>query len=249
MKLRYRSALVIILLVFISGCSQEQNQPETSKCPSSCDDKNPCTKDFCSEQTNFKCAYDEITPCCGNSKCEQGENSLNCNDCLTAKTTTMSPSELSLKITDLPPGYTLLEERPVLKSEMVDDTDVPQELLKWESGYLASFSKRENLDIFAIGQRIYVFPSTENLKELDFSSSYFLMDETSSNTYEKIPCDIGDSCMSWKITTPIDNEGNKATTYALQFVKLNVYEDLFVFHLDRELLVDLAGKAEAKIKS
>jgi len=39
-------------------------------CPSSCDDFNECTEDFCSEETDFKCVHKPIDNCCGNGKCE-----------------------------------------------------------------------------------------------------------------------------------------------------------------------------------
>lgn len=67
-----------------------QNQSVQKQCPS-CDDNNPCTKDSCSEQTDFECAHEAIIPCCGNSQCEEGENwsvcqedcecDLNCEPC------------------------------------------------------------------------------------------------------------------------------------------------------------------------
>lgn len=48
------------------------------ECPGGCDDANPCTADECLEG---KCIHNVITPCCGNLKCETGEQ-LSCpNDC------------------------------------------------------------------------------------------------------------------------------------------------------------------------
>jgi len=49
-------------------------------CPSSCDDFNDCTEDYCSEETNFDCVHKPIDNCCGNAKCEIGENYQNCAD-------------------------------------------------------------------------------------------------------------------------------------------------------------------------
>ena len=52
-------------------------------CPLSCDDKDSCTKDFCSAITNYKCQHKIIQNCCGNNICEIGENFENCpKDCL-----------------------------------------------------------------------------------------------------------------------------------------------------------------------
>jgi hypothetical protein len=58
---------------------QQQDLPE---CPSSCDDGNPCTKDFCSEETDYFCLHEPIAPCCGNSECEESEDWSACpEDC------------------------------------------------------------------------------------------------------------------------------------------------------------------------
>ncbi|MCK5176978.1 MAG: hypothetical protein KAQ92_04595 [Candidatus Aenigmarchaeota archaeon] len=246
--------ILLVAVLFVGGCTQEKNQignpAETQhlSCSSTCDDKKPCTKDFCSDETKFKCMHEDIIPCCGNNKCEEGESSLNCNDCPKMKNTKLKPPGLVLNLNDLPPNYTMVEEKPILKSEM-ENADIPQVSLKWEEGYIASFMKRENLDIFAIGQRIYIYSSADDLKEVDFSDGFtFLKEENPSSTYEEIPCDIGDECISWKIISSINDKGDKTIIYALQFSKMNVYEDIFVFDLDHDLLVDLAKKAEAKIK-
>ena len=52
------------------------------ECPGSCDDKNDCTIDSCSESTSFQCVHDKIAFCCGNNECEEDETIANCpNDC------------------------------------------------------------------------------------------------------------------------------------------------------------------------
>jgi len=69
-------SLIIISLFLISGC--------VSTCPASCDDDNLCTSDFCSANTDFKCVYEKIKPCCGNNLCErdEGESYNSCSsDC------------------------------------------------------------------------------------------------------------------------------------------------------------------------
>ncbi len=50
---------------------------DEKECPESCDDSNPCTKDYCSLETNFECKHDEIKPCCGNGECEESEDIAN----------------------------------------------------------------------------------------------------------------------------------------------------------------------------
>jgi hypothetical protein len=50
-------------------------------CPVSCDDKNACTNDSCSVDTNFDCAHAAVSPCCGNGICENSEDAANeCDD-------------------------------------------------------------------------------------------------------------------------------------------------------------------------
>ncbi len=81
------------------------------RCPESCDDGNPCTQDFCSPETNYQCEHSLIVgttegcqglvetckqyqcvesecqivalaDCCGNGKCEAGEDFETCSqDC------------------------------------------------------------------------------------------------------------------------------------------------------------------------
>ncbi|MDP2864480.1 MAG: hypothetical protein Q8N73_02405 [bacterium] len=81
------------------------------RCPESCDDRNPCTQDFCSPETNYQCKYSPIigitegcqglvetckqyqcvesecqivtlANCCGNGECETGEDWETCSqDC------------------------------------------------------------------------------------------------------------------------------------------------------------------------
>jgi len=53
------------------------------ECPSSCDDSNQCTRDYCDIDTGYECRNLAISPCCGNKRCESGESSDNCNvDCV-----------------------------------------------------------------------------------------------------------------------------------------------------------------------
>lgn len=51
-------------------------------CPSDCDDENPATRDYCSEETGFFCYNEFIPNACGNYICEKGENKCTCTtDC------------------------------------------------------------------------------------------------------------------------------------------------------------------------
>ncbi|MDD4878647.1 MAG: hypothetical protein PHO02_06480 [Candidatus Nanoarchaeia archaeon] len=40
-------------------------------CPKNCDDSNSCTDDRCSKDTNFQCKHFTISPCCGDTKCDE----------------------------------------------------------------------------------------------------------------------------------------------------------------------------------
>ncbi len=60
------------------------NPSKKAKCPSSCDDNNPCTTDRCSAATNYFCEHiiKEGVSCCGNHKCDSGEDKCSCQrDC------------------------------------------------------------------------------------------------------------------------------------------------------------------------
>ncbi len=91
-----------------SPTSSNRQQYETPKCPTSCDDTNPCTNDFCDATTDYECVNDPVNGtntsgcygspstcqsnlciegkctkvtspnCCGNNKCEIKETCYNC---------------------------------------------------------------------------------------------------------------------------------------------------------------------------
>jgi len=66
-----------------NSCPQDCGSCLTAKeCPISCDDNNPCTRDYCSAATNYECKHEPIVPCCGNGVCEMGESCETCEkDC------------------------------------------------------------------------------------------------------------------------------------------------------------------------
>lgn len=75
-RLFFFSVLILGILLFTS-C--------TKKCPQICSDGIDCTRDLCSEETNYQCIYEEIPDChCGNRQCEEAlfENKCTCQkDC------------------------------------------------------------------------------------------------------------------------------------------------------------------------
>lgn len=64
---------IIITVIIIAGGVFIFWYIKTHQCPEFCDDKNACTEDSCSKQTNYKCQHDFINDCCGNTKCEISE--------------------------------------------------------------------------------------------------------------------------------------------------------------------------------
>ena len=95
---------LIIISIFLVGCSKTTVKDSAQeKCPSSCDDKNICTSDYCSENTNYECKHTLKTPCCGNGKCEAGEDYTTCsNDC----ERTITANEDLIEILDKNKGIT-----------------------------------------------------------------------------------------------------------------------------------------------
>ncbi|MHC4479226.1 MAG: hypothetical protein ACYTEL_26700 [Planctomycetota bacterium] len=86
------AALAVVIVLAVSGCIQVgdltgritsvdvdtgdsgDNQTIARKCPVSCSDGNPCTTDFCSGQTGFKCRNIPLTgkECGDNAVCNKG---------------------------------------------------------------------------------------------------------------------------------------------------------------------------------
>jgi len=80
--------IAIFLLVILIACTQEEyylctdgitqvldplDCPEPiPDCPV-CEDNNNCTRDLCNADTDYKCEFEEMIPCDGNEKCEEGE--------------------------------------------------------------------------------------------------------------------------------------------------------------------------------
>ncbi len=62
--------------------SQDKKTPPETESEQNCDDKNSCTTD---SLYGNQCAHEQIIPCCGNSVCEKGEESLCAKDCVQAK--------------------------------------------------------------------------------------------------------------------------------------------------------------------
>lgn len=92
-------------------------------CPSSCDDGNPGTRDYCSAQTGYFCRHDPIAGVCGNYICDSNENKCTCPaDCGPCSGSVGTHVELTCKsnacVGRLKPGAvinpnTILDERRI----------------------------------------------------------------------------------------------------------------------------------------
>lgn len=77
-----KSILRFGILAAGAEIEEEVVEFEEVQCPSSCDDGNVCTDDQCSAATGYQCVHFPQTPCCGNLRCEEYEDSNNCpTDC------------------------------------------------------------------------------------------------------------------------------------------------------------------------
>jgi len=154
------------------------------------------------------------------------------------KTTSSSPLEIALTLSDLPVGYSIQERSERLKS------DVSEDALNrgWQSGYYTRYFRGENLaDFTKIEQYVSVYP-LENITLL-LQKDITVSEE---ETLEKMPSqNMGDGSKSYRVT---NNEfGN--TWYSFEFIKKDVYVrlDMFGTATDYELLKSLAKKIENKI--
>lgn len=107
-----------------SGNDTETETGIERQCPDSCNDFNECTDDYCSEQTNYECINEKITPCCGNGICEPDEQCA--KDCIggnedTAKTDDFDALTIWEKV-DAIKG--IAEDNPIQAKAGCDDIGV-----------------------------------------------------------------------------------------------------------------------------
>lgn len=162
--------------------------------------------------------------------------------------TIKQPYDLILDSSDLPQDYFLGEQDPILKSNL------NQELINlgWKDGHYAIFARLGHavpvIDIVFIQQSISIYPIKNIKKILELSPNqpyYQKLD------YEELPNpNIGKKSRAFKTTT-INKYGEEVKGYQIEFIKMDVYESLYMASTttaDYELLKDLAKKAEEKIR-
>ena len=156
------------------------------------------------------------------------------------KISSIEPSNLILQLSDLPSNFTIKERAERVRS----DLDKDAKNLGWKKGYAVRFIKGETVfDMTAISHGISIYPIDNISKILDIpkiSNENVTFDELSNPN-------IGDKSKAFRVT---ENSGFETRSYMIEFVKMDVYEYLYMSgtSTDYELLKELAKKAEAKIK-
>jgi hypothetical protein len=159
---------------------------------------------------------------------------------------TVSPGEMALQLTDIPPDY-LLKDRTVTAysevSPLIRD-------LGWRQGYKVTFYRmnREKDDITGISQSISVFPPESIGKVYDIETQGILSGENGSTRYEIPFPTIGDQSIAFRETRigdPLD-----LAVYTIIFSKKNVFETITMggTTTDYETLKDVVRKAAEKIQ-
>jgi len=153
------------IVLFENNKTLEQNLEEIPKCPETCDDKNPCTKDLCDESTNYtckhsnlngdvedckglleicikstcvygKCSAIKLDECCGNEICEPRETCATCPlDC------SCPNQQTSENEPEEENGHVLINEIQVANTEFIElhnPTASDIDLTGWYLSYFSS---------------------------------------------------------------------------------------------------------------
>lgn len=136
MEKRGRIFITLAIIALALGCL-------FSRCPQTCDDDNPCTSDYCSQATDYKCAHMNlegpqdgcsgsagscrekaciggkcslgyIKDCCGNMKCESGEDEITCPvDCsnVTCPKSCIDDNPCTIDYCGEKTGYTCMHDK------------------------------------------------------------------------------------------------------------------------------------------
>lgn len=156
------------------------------------------------------------------------------------KLSSIEPSDLILQVSDLPSNFTIKERGERVRSDLDEDA----KNLGWKKGYAVRLIKGETIfDMTVISHGISIYPIDNTSKVLDIPK---ISDE--NTTYDELSNpNIGDKSKAFRVT---ENNGFETRSYLIEFVKMDVYEYLYISgtSTDYELLKELAKKAEAKIK-
>ena len=156
---------------------------------------------------------------------------------------TIEPSNMILQLSDLPSNYTIKERTERVKSD-VSEIAIS---LGWIKGYYVRFARVVNIyDTTVIEQFISIYP-IENISKIltsipRVSNETIIFDELSKPN-------IGDDSQAYRVTAK-DEYGTETKYYMIEFIKMDVYEGLYMSGTttDYEMLKDLAKIAVGKIK-
>jgi hypothetical protein len=159
------------------------------------------------------------------------------------KLSTLEPSRLALQPSEVPAGFTQVEQLERNLSDMrswaVDKG--------WKKGYYAYYEKNGQ-DVRYIEQAISVYPiGNISLIVPDTIQGVKNWSAEENLTVEELPVPgIGDFSRALKITEP----GEPVNDYIITFVKYDVFEQMSIngTAADYETLKQVAGTAAAKIK-
>jgi len=189
---------------------------EVKACPSSCDDGNPCTRDYCSFATNYGCRHDPITPCCGNGICESGENcetcSQDCGECKLGKETiTYSDIDNQIAVSDFKYTSSFPDAPAICIVEYKDILDVSKEYFSKEYSFKIRYTPISNRDIYFQAYTTSILNSivTSNPLKLTPGENKIHMISSTSNLNDDLDLKL---CFSYEDFF-IDNDDGKARFY------------------------------------
>lgn len=158
------------------------------------------------------------------------------------KLSSLEPSDLILQLSDIPSNFTIKERTERVRSDLNEDA----KNLGWKKGYYVKLAKGETLlDITVIEHSISIYP-IENISKV--ITTQWKSDD--NVTYDELSKpNLGDDSRAFRITQRSEY-GQENRVYLIEFVKMDVYEALYMSGTttDFEILKDMAKKAEAKIK-
>jgi len=167
-----------------------------------------------------------------------------CNEQSEQQRSTREPSDMVLTISGLLSDYTITERVERVESD-INEVGLS---FGWIKGYYIRFERTgENInDTTIFEQYISIYP-IENILNVLHSGTRISNETIDYDDLSKP--NIGDDSLGYRMTIK-DGYGNEERAYIIEFIKMDVYEQLAIFgnKIDYELLEDLAKEAEKKIK-
>lgn len=167
-----------------------------------------------------------------------------CNEQSEQQKSTIEPSDMALSSSGLLSDYIIIERMERVKSD-INEVGLS---LGWIKGYYIRFERtEENInDTTIFEQYISIYP-IENISKVLNTGARISNETIDYNDLSKP--NIGDDSLAYQMIIK-DDYGHEERAYLIEFIKMDVYEQLAIFGntTDYELLKDLAKEAEKKIK-